>query len=119
MLTIDQKQHIYEHLLKINCPDLLAALIADRCNSVLIFNTELISDWIDSAVYWDETEEGGEFWYNLYQNVVIIERGYEATEFVFNELEIIDIPKQQKQTKTISDYYITFKLFVANLFYRV
>ena len=92
MLTnkeITEKQAIYEDLLDLGCPDLLASLIALRCKEGttlpkdgiaaefavargLSKNAFMISTIIGKSVMWDETEEGNDFWSNLWAGVASV-----------------------------------------------
>lgn len=68
-LSIKQKQEIYEHLLTLDCPDLLAALIADRCDTVIKADGGDVHSWVSFGFNWDSVAEGVEFWCHMYDCV--------------------------------------------------
>lgn len=73
-LTIEEKQKVYEHLLTLDCPDLLAALIADRTTWHLQDNeTNSISYEILHRFDWISTPEGVNFWRDMYDDAYIYE----------------------------------------------
>lgn len=61
--TIAQRQEIYEHLLTLNCPDLLAALIAKRADikTIALPEEKYRGYWLHSFS-WRNSEEGWDFW---------------------------------------------------------
>jgi hypothetical protein len=77
-LTIKQKQVIYEHLLTLDCPDLLAALIAERSTRYSRYIGTTISDVINENFVWcltpeENEEDDPEFWWELYLEAVELE----------------------------------------------
>jgi hypothetical protein len=69
-LTIEQKQKVYEHLLTLDCPDLLAALIAERSNWHPQDNgTNSISYEILHRFDWMRAPEGYNFWVDMYDDI--------------------------------------------------
>jgi hypothetical protein len=102
-LTIEQKQKIYEHLLSLDCPDLLAALIAER--SVIKSSiTSRKSSIIDNFT-WEHTPEGRDFWetlwkmYGEYESVFLVGQEYEDAlqESLKDDFESpteLDLPKE-------------------------
>lgn len=75
--TTAQRNEIYEHLLTLDCPDLLASLIAQRADknfmkyeaSKYTSLVELIAD----AFIWEETKEGWEFWFEVQECLLYAE----------------------------------------------
>lgn len=64
-LNIKQKQELYDYLLTLDYPDLLAALIAERSDKTRTELQELgitFNDIVCSAFTWECTEEGHDFW---------------------------------------------------------
>ena len=69
-LTIDKKQKIYDHILTLDCPDLLAALMADRTEKKDSTRIKILSELLSYSFLWDNTEEGFEFWEIIYQEII-------------------------------------------------
>lgn len=71
-LTIEQKQAIYEHLLTLDCPDLLAALLASRAKQgdLLTIRGDSLSQYISRFGFWSLTPEGSNFWSEMYKEVL-------------------------------------------------
>lgn len=69
--TIAQRNEIYEHLLTLQTPDLLAALIAQRADkNFMIYeasNYTSLMELITDAFIWEETKEGWEFWFEIHE----------------------------------------------------
>ena len=76
-LTIKQKQAIYEHLLTLDCPDLLAALIAERSDT-LITKINTLAECIQLFAWWRNTTETRTFWEHIYDEVLGMEKGFES-----------------------------------------
>lgn len=78
-LSIKQKQEIYKYLLKKDCPDLLAALVAERSKFSLqnricsLYYDSTLSDFIAGAFSWHESTEGRDFWSILHSQISDIE----------------------------------------------
>ena len=76
-LSIEEKQKVYEYLLKKDCPDLLAALIAERSEETVEWHQEIyvdgepltIGDVLGGAFFWDASPEGDEFWRTLWKEI--------------------------------------------------
>lgn len=132
ILTIKQKQATYEHLLTLDCPDLLAALIAERSKTDIVSTTPL-SECIRMFDWWDETPEG-EFWGELFEEVVDLGEDFEfPTEEDFApqheevKIEIIPPPLWVRPVRAPLTYrpakepsFIDkVKLFFGKLFYKV
>jgi hypothetical protein len=77
-ITTEQKQEIYEHLLSLECPDLLAALIAKRSTCYTQDIDKTISDIIGSNFDCIDTPETADFWLYLYEEAQDIENVVEA-----------------------------------------
>jgi hypothetical protein len=147
-LTIKQKQAIYEHLLTLNCPDLLAALIAERSTRYSRHIDTTIYNVIADNFTWDTTPEesdGSEFWYEIYEEsvelenttsagdqhvaVTIAERGgfpevYESyapmdIEIRFDKDDLVTIPQSQPDESLELAWWNKAKLFLGKLLYRV
>jgi hypothetical protein len=67
-LTIKQKQAIYEQLLSLECPDLLAALIAKRSTYYNRNSFTTISVLVDNFT-WSDTPEPDDFWSEMYNEL--------------------------------------------------
>lgn len=69
--TNKERQKIYEHLLTLDCPNLLAALVAQRADKTFMHceASEHTSLWelITNAFLWQETKEGWEFWFEVHE----------------------------------------------------
>jgi len=104
-ITIEQKQAIYEHLLALDCPDLLAALIAER--STYYLRNFCIASCITNTFTWEHTPEGRDFWetlwkmYGEYESVFLVGQEYEdalqeSLKSLKNDFESpteLDLPK--------------------------
>ena len=91
-LTIKQKQVIYEHLLTLDCPDLLAALIAERSDT-LIRKENTLAECIQIFAWWRNTTETYTFWEHIYDEVVDMGK-------VLNPLQIGALPVHQRMLFT-------------------
>lgn len=82
-LSIKQKQEIYEYLLKKDCPDLLAALVAERSGLSVQSNFEslTLSDFIMGAFDWEASKEGHDFWSILRSEISEIVEGVPEEDF--------------------------------------
>jgi hypothetical protein len=82
-LTIAQKQAIYEHLLTLDCPDLLAALIAERTEHSA-YNNVLESSTIDGVIWtafvWSKSPEGYDFWKEVQDDILELENTVPAPQ---------------------------------------
>ena len=76
-LTIKQKQANYKHLLTLDCPDLLAALIAER-SVYPITKENTLAECIRQFEWWDKTLETESFWEHIYDKVVDMGKGFES-----------------------------------------
>lgn len=69
--TNKERQQIYEHLLTLDCPDLLASLIAQRADKNFMeyeaSNYTSLEEFIANAFLWEESEEGWEFWFEIHE----------------------------------------------------
>lgn len=86
-LSIKQKQKIYEHLLALDCPDLLAALIAERCSVYYVsdvLHESSLAECVCLFELWNLTPEGYEFWEPIYEELTGIVKFTE----VGDEIEI-------------------------------
>jgi len=75
-LTIKQKQVIYERLLSLECPDLLAALIAERSTRYNQSINTTVFDIIGNNFNWSSTPEesdGSDFWCEMYSELYELE----------------------------------------------
>lgn len=91
-LSIEQKQEIYEYLLTIDCPDLLADLVAERSltwhESMHASEYPLtISSFISAAFLWDETPEGVDLWEEITREIEEIEEGTATQVQITSEVE--------------------------------
>lgn len=88
-LSIEEKQKVYEYLLNKDCPDLLAALVAERSEETVEWHQSIaddeepltIGDVLGGAFYWDASPEGDEFWRTLWKEI----KGYPEDEEVDDE----------------------------------
>jgi len=71
-LTTAQRQEIYERLLTLDCPDLLAALIAERSEvyALEVFDCAFLYVFIEDLFVWRDTPEGFEFWQMMHESVL-------------------------------------------------
>jgi hypothetical protein len=114
-LTTKQKQAIYEHLLTLDCPDLLAALIAERSTRYSRHIDTTIYDVIADNFEWDQTPEesdGSEFWYEIYVELAELENtaptGQEHEDALQKALEESYEPVkiEIKHNSTVTNYKV-------------
>ena len=67
--TQAERQKIYEHLLTLQTPDLLASLIAQRADKNFMdyeaSKYTSLAEFIANAFLWEESEEDWEFWFEI------------------------------------------------------
>lgn len=93
--TIKERQEIYEHLLTLDCPDLLAALIAQRADKSFVqgmgYNIKdkhSLSRILYKSFIWCHTPEEDSFWVHIYED---------CNDFEYS------IPERRIELPTISD----------------
>lgn len=146
--TIKERQEMYEHLLTLQLPDLLAALIAKRLDKDFIENDFLNAfdkHSAESIVFdgfdWFDTEEGMDFWQGVHDDIESVMYGYEPDYLGFDtelneskppsNIEIIpptiSLPETlarkvfgyvEEQEPKVS-FWNKVKLFLGRLFYKV
>jgi hypothetical protein len=82
-LTVKQKQVIYEHLLTLDCPDLLAALIAERSTRYSRHLCTTIYDVVFENFAWYSTPEesdGDAFWSKIHEELIELENTVPAPQ---------------------------------------
>jgi hypothetical protein len=102
-ITIKQRQEIYEYLLTLNCPDLLAALTAERSQvyALGILDYVFFSLFIEDAFIWSETPEGFEFWRMIHESVLEIES--KGKHWLTHPLDYdLPVDLEHKMSKTIA-----------------
>jgi hypothetical protein len=145
-LTIEQKQAIYEHLLTLDCPDLLAALIAER-SDIDITELDTLSQCIRLFDYWVLLPEGSDFWREIYKAALSAEEEFESpTEKDFTDAAVLYfkgevvtpkgatlavddvvgigftklvIPQPVQDGESFSEWWTKVKLWLGKLFYKV
>lgn len=105
-ITIEQKQELYEHLLTLDCPDLLAAAIAaksDNLYSDLIAETTL-STILRKSFDWKTTKED-----DLWVDVYLCFEDFEKGSYTLNEDGVYVLP-EVVETTDVTDEYQLLKL---------
>jgi hypothetical protein len=132
-LTIKQRQEIYEYLLTLNCPDLLAALIAKRAQyyALYSFSVNSIQGIIENLFAWHNSPEGFEFWQMMHEGALEIddEVSYKddfesPTELDFpvhtsEAVKITIIPPKSNKTPVNLSFSEKVKLFFGKWIYKV
>lgn len=135
-LTIKQKQANYKHLLTLDCPDLLAALIAER-SVYPITKENILAECICQLEWWDKTLETESFWEHIYDEVVDMGKGLESPAdkcFTGAPEDVVDYKSEPlvltpsistrftlepPQDKKPFSAWWKVKLFFGKLFYKV
>ena len=129
-ISIKEKQKIYKYLLKKDCPDLLAALIAERSEETVEGHQSISDDGepltlgnvLGGAFYWYASPEGDEFWRTLCNEIEGEEEPYvkvdEDTEFKIEvpPLSPIFIPPPPEKSRVVfalKDFVLEYKYLLG------
>jgi hypothetical protein len=72
-LSNTDRQGIYEYLLTLDCPDLLAALIAKHCVGYPRWSCKTISTVVIDNINWYKSPEKEDFWHEIYEELTELE----------------------------------------------
>lgn len=126
--TITERQEIYEHLVSIDCPDLLAALIANRVDKKSIDSDYLdksdLASWIMWSFVWVETPEDFDFWAAMHDSIFM---EYDFTDFdteytaptVAEAIDSTTLEMYNRHTQEPLSFWTRVKLFLGRWIYKV